>query len=283
VEEDALVPLFRLVTGKLPVTPVVNGKPVALVNVTDVGVPKTGVTNVGDVDKTLLPDPVDVVTPVPPFATGKVPVTPVDRGKPVAFVKVPEVGVPKMGVTKVGDVDRTLLPEPVEVVTPVPPFATGKVPVTPVDKGKPVPLVKVTDVGVPKTGVTKVGDVDNTLLPDPVLVMLTTFLLASNANAVETVNPDNVTAPDAANVVKAPVPAVVAPMFTPSKVVDVAPKATDVEPIVTLEFSNLALAIDPANIVLVTVPVSPEVIMFPVTAGTVIVKVDAVFGPVRLT
>lgn len=283
MEEDALVPLFRLVTGKLPVTPVVNGKPVALVNVTDVGVPKTGVTNVGDVDKTLLPDPVDVVTPVPPFATGKVPVTPVDRGKPVAFVKVPEVGVPKMGVTKVGDVDRTLLPEPVEVVTPVPPFATGKVPVTPVDKGKPVPLVKVTDVGVPKTGVTKVGDVDNTLLPDPVLVMLTTFLLASNANAVETVNPDNVTAPDAANVVKAPVPAVVAPMFTPSRMVDVAPKETEVEPIVTLEFSNLALAIDPANIVLVTVPVSPEVIMFPVTAGTLIVKMDAVFGPVRLT
>jgi hypothetical protein len=199
------------------------------------------------------------------------------------LVNVTDAGVPKTGVTNVGDVDKTLLPDPVDVVTPVPPLVTAKVPVTPVDKGKPVPFVKVTDVGVPKTGVTKVGDVDNTLLPDPVLVMLTTFLLVSNANAVETVNPDSVTAPDAANVVKAPVPAVVAPMFTPSKVVDVTPKATEVEPIVTLEFSNLALAIDPANIVLVTVAVSPEVIIVPVIAGTVIVKVNAVFVPARLT
>ena len=53
------VPLFRLVTGKLPVTPVVNGNPVPLVNVTLVGVPNIGVTNVGDVAKaTTVPDPV---------------------------------------------------------------------------------------------------------------------------------------------------------------------------------------------------------------------------------
>jgi hypothetical protein len=49
-------------------------------------------------------------------------------GKPVAFVSVTEVGVPNTGVTKVGEVDKTLLPEPVEVVTPVPPLATAKVP-----------------------------------------------------------------------------------------------------------------------------------------------------------
>jgi hypothetical protein len=36
--------------------------------------------------------------------------------------------VPKIGVTKVGLVDKTLLPEPVLVVTPVPPRATGNVP-----------------------------------------------------------------------------------------------------------------------------------------------------------
>jgi hypothetical protein len=88
---------------------------------------------------------------------------------------------------------------------------------------------------------------------------------------------------DADKVVKAPVPGVVAPMFTPSKVVDVAPKEIAVEPIVTLELSSLALAIEPASIVLVTVPVSPEVIMLPVTAGTLIVNVEAVFGPVKLT
>ena len=38
---------------------------------------------------------VRVAEPVPPLATGSVPVTPVVRGKPVALVKVPLDGVPK--------------------------------------------------------------------------------------------------------------------------------------------------------------------------------------------
>jgi hypothetical protein len=143
----------------VPVTPVVKGKPVAFVRVTDVGVPKTGVTKVGLVDNTVLPEPVLVVTPVPPLATGSVPVTPVLKGRPVAFVRVADVGVPKTGVTKVGLVDNTLLPEPVLVVTPVPPLATGSVPVTPVLKGRPVALVRTSVVGVPKLGVVSVGDV----------------------------------------------------------------------------------------------------------------------------
>ena len=67
-----------------------------------------------------------VVAAEPPLAMGSVPVTPVVRGRPVAFVSVPEVGVPKIGVTSVGLVDRTTLPVPVEVVTPVPPEATGR-------------------------------------------------------------------------------------------------------------------------------------------------------------
>jgi len=54
------------------------------------------------------------------------------------------------------------------VVCPVPPFAIGNVPVTPVDNGKPVAFVRVADEGVPKDGVTNVGDVANTMLPDPV-------------------------------------------------------------------------------------------------------------------
>ena len=66
---------------------------------------------------------------VPPFAIGSVPVTPVVKGKPVPFVSVTDVGVPKIGVTNVGLVDKTTLPEPVLLVTPVPPEATGKVPV----------------------------------------------------------------------------------------------------------------------------------------------------------
>jgi hypothetical protein len=46
------------------------------------------------------------------------------------LVNTPEVGVPRRGVTNVGDVLNTLLPEPVDVVTPVPPLATAKVPAT---------------------------------------------------------------------------------------------------------------------------------------------------------
>jgi hypothetical protein len=69
-----------------------------------------------------------VVVLVPPLAIGSVPVTPVDKGSPVALVSVADVGVPRTGVTKVGDVERTTEPEPVLVVAPVPPDATGKVP-----------------------------------------------------------------------------------------------------------------------------------------------------------
>jgi hypothetical protein len=63
------------------------------------------------------------VKPVPPFAIGKVPVTPVLNGKPVALVKTPLAGVPKAGVTRVGDVFKTTDPDPVDAVTPVPPPA----------------------------------------------------------------------------------------------------------------------------------------------------------------
>ena len=45
-------------------------------------------------------------------------------------LKLPEAGVPRIGVTKVGDVESTCEPEPVEVVTPVPPFVTATIPET---------------------------------------------------------------------------------------------------------------------------------------------------------
>lgn len=130
---------------------------------------------------------VSVVRLVPPLATGRVPVTPVVKGKPVKLVATPLVGVPKIGVTNVGLVDNTLLPEPVLVVTPVPPLATGKVPVTPVVNVKPVALVKTKAVGVPRAGVTNVGLVARTLLPVPVFVTLTSFLLALVATALDAV------------------------------------------------------------------------------------------------
>ena len=73
------------------------------------------------------------------------------------FAKLPEVGVPKSGVTSVGLVESTVLPEPVEEVTPVPPEATAKV----ADKPAAVPDVfwlsvgNVQFVSVPEDGVPK--------------------------------------------------------------------------------------------------------------------------------
>jgi hypothetical protein len=103
--------------------------------------------------------PVEFVTPVPPLATGSVPVTPVVSGNPVQLVNVPDEGVPKIGVVKVGEVANTNKPEPVSfviadaklalegvarnVATPVPK------PETPVEIGSPVAFVSVADAGVP--------------------------------------------------------------------------------------------------------------------------------------
>lgn len=61
VDALAEVPPFKFVTGRLPVTPVLSGKPVALVNVALVGVPKIGVTKVGEVANTFAPVPVSSV------------------------------------------------------------------------------------------------------------------------------------------------------------------------------------------------------------------------------
>lgn len=61
VEALADVPLFKFVTGKFPVTPVVSGSPVAFVSTKAVGVPSAGVTSVGEVARTGEPDPVAVV------------------------------------------------------------------------------------------------------------------------------------------------------------------------------------------------------------------------------
>jgi len=57
--------------------------------------------------------PVRVVAPEPPLPTGSVPVTPVVSGRPVTFVRTPEAGVPNAGVMSVGEVARTIPPEPV--------------------------------------------------------------------------------------------------------------------------------------------------------------------------
>lgn len=62
----------------------------------------------------------------------------------VQFAKLPDAGVPKAGVTKVGEFDRTTEPEPVELVTPVPPDATANV----ADNPAAVPVVFWFNVGM---------------------------------------------------------------------------------------------------------------------------------------
>ncbi len=95
-------------------------------------------------------------------------------------MRVPEDGVPRAGVVKEGLVAKTRAPLPVSSVTAVARFAEEGVPrkvatpaaspLTPVEIGRPVPLVRVTDDGVPRAGVTSVGDVESTIEPVPVTV-----------------------------------------------------------------------------------------------------------------
>lgn len=190
--------------------------------------------------------PVRVVAPLPPRVTGSVLIVPPSIGRPVALVRVSELGVPKFGVVRVGDVARTLLPVPVFVtlatfllaskanavlaVNPervAVPLADSVVnapvvgvvaPTVPLMLMLAVPLAFVSTIalGVPKLGVIRVGDVASTLLPEPVFATLTTFLLASNANAVLAVKPESVAVLLAVNVVKSPVDALLAPMGVPS-------------------------------------------------------------------
>jgi hypothetical protein len=164
------------------------GRPVAFVKVALVGVPRTGVTRVGVLAKTKAPVPVSFVTAAARFAEDGVakkvatpvprPDTPVEIGKPVAFVSVALDGVPRAGVTNAGLVANTRAPEPVSPVTAAARFAEDGVarkvatpvprPLTPVEIGRPVVFVNTPLAGVPKAGVTNVGLVANTKAPVPV-------------------------------------------------------------------------------------------------------------------
>jgi hypothetical protein len=188
VVPEALVPLLRFATGKLPITPVVSGNPVALVNTAADGVPSAGVTSVGLVPNTNAPDPVSFVIAVARFALDGVaravatpvprPLMPVATGNPVAFVSVAADGVPRFGVVSVGEVPKTIAPVPVSSVTAVMRFADDGVasavatpvpnPDTPVVIGSPVALVSTAALGVPRAGVTNMGDVASTIAPVPV-------------------------------------------------------------------------------------------------------------------
>ena len=166
---------------------------VALNTSSDVLLVVTLVVNCGLVPNTSAPDPVSFVTAAARFADVGVarnvatpvprPLTPVPIGKPVQFVRVPDVGVPSNGVTSVGLVANTSDPEPVSSVTVALRFADVGVarnvaipvprPLTPVPIGSPVQFVRVPDVGVPSNGVTSVGLVANTSAPVPVSSLIT--------------------------------------------------------------------------------------------------------------
>lgn len=215
------VPVFLVTVKRSPkkellATPrppaVFNGAVVVLVaSVVEVNAPvsEERPVTVGEVAKTLTPVPVLSVRADPRFAEDGVarnvatpvprPETPELMGNPVQFVNTPEVGVPNNGVTRVGDVAKTLTPVPVLSVKAEPKLVDDGVarnvatpaanPLTPDEIGRPVQFVKTPDVGVPRSGVTSVGEVARTLFPDPVLVTLTAFFELSSANAVEAVNP----------------------------------------------------------------------------------------------
>jgi hypothetical protein len=88
-----------------PEIPVETGKPVALVNVTELGVPKSGVIRVGELAKTKAPLPVSPVTADARLAEEGVarkvatpdprPDIPVETGRFVALARLRELGVPK--------------------------------------------------------------------------------------------------------------------------------------------------------------------------------------------
>lgn len=100
---------------------------------------------------------------------------------PVTLVITPDAGVPSAGVTSVGEVANTAAPLPVSSVIAAAKLADVEVPRnvatpvanpdTPVLMGKPVAFVSVPLVGVPSTGVTRVGLVALTTEPVPVFAV----------------------------------------------------------------------------------------------------------------
>lgn len=133
-------------------------------------------TRVGEVAKTRAPLPVSSVTAAARLAEDGVPrkaatpvprpEMPVDAGRPVQLVNVPEDGVPRAGVTRVGLVAKTAAPVPVSSVRAAARFADEGVarneatpvprPDRPVDTGRPEQFVKTPALGVPRAGVTRV-------------------------------------------------------------------------------------------------------------------------------
>ena len=234
-----VAPVPPRATLNVPVVPATIGKFIALIKLADDGVPSAGVTNAGLVANTKAPEPVSFVTAAAKLALDGVaknvatpalsPDTPVVIGKPVPLVRTTDDGVPRAGVTSVGLVAKTKAPVPVSFVTAAARLAEDGVaknvatpalsPDTPVVIGKPVPLVRTTDDGVPSAGVTSAGLVAKTKAPVPVS-FVTAAAKSAELNEPSTVAlPVEVTAPvRLAFVVTFPAvrPAAVPVMFVPT-------------------------------------------------------------------
>src|SRR6185312_8500553 len=200
---DALpaVALHTTVLAACDVSPA-NGKPVALVSVTDAGVPSTGVTNVGDVANTAAPEPVSFVSAAAKLADVGVPknvatpvakpLTPVEIGNPVAFVSVADVGVPNTGVTNVGDVANTAAPVPVSSANAAAKFALEGVAR---NVPTPVPMPVTPDIGAAVAVIVPLP-LTARLAPVPTTIAAVVFVLPVNAlNAVEPPEPQSLPVP----------------------------------------------------------------------------------------
>ena len=139
-----------------------------------VAAPTFGVTRVGVFANTNEPDPVSSVTALARLALVGVarnvatlapsPDTPVEIGRPVQEVRVPEDGVPSAPpFTTKAPAEPTFTAN--AVATPVPS------PETPVEIGRPVQFVNVPEAGIPRIGVVSVGEVARTTDPEPVTAL----------------------------------------------------------------------------------------------------------------
>jgi hypothetical protein len=178
--------------ANLPVIPVLNGSPVALVNTPDAGVPKAGEVKVGDVKVLLVnvsvpssvakvPETAGNVMVAEPDTAGAVRVADPVLGDAPAKAMLVADAVPKVGENKVGEVLNTKEPVPVSFV-----MALAKFTLVGVAKNVPTPAPKLLISVVPK--VSQSGEAD----PLPVPVCDKNFLV----NDVYPVNSDEVLAAD---------------------------------------------------------------------------------------
>jgi hypothetical protein len=108
--------------AKVKVAAVAGAVKATLLILVAVATPKTGVTRVGVLANTKAPLPVSSVTADAKLEDDGVaknvatpaakPDTPVEIGRPVQLVRVPEPGVPNAGVMKVGELLKTTRPVP---------------------------------------------------------------------------------------------------------------------------------------------------------------------------